>query len=310
MGIMKLTRRTSGAFLVQLTAFFLASALGYGADVKTLDVSGIETVFVRVAPGEFMMGSELSERERDADERRHKVRITREYWLAEVPVTVAAYRKFVDATGYETEEERASGKYTWRNAGSDGLDVSFNQTETHPVVLVSWRDAQAYVKWLNENYAPQGMTFKLPTEAQWEYACRAGGDTTYWWGDDPEDGKGKLNAADASAKEKYPRWEWAAFGFDDGAPFTAPVGSFTANAWGLKDMSGNVWEWCEDIKGPYPTEEVDDPTGASEGTYRVVRGGGWDSRTKYCRSAHRGGCLPDFRYNGLGFRVALVERDE
>ena len=278
--------------------------------ITTFDVGGDATPFHWIPGGTFTMGSAPDEAERDADELRHEVTLTRGFWMCEAPVTVEAYAKFAAATGYETEEERACGRFTYRNAGSDSQRAPFGQSARDPVVLVSWNDAQAYVAWLNANYAQPGRRFTLPSESQWERACRAGTDTIYWWGDDPEDGVGKANVADASASAKYPQWRAFVFRFDDRYAYTSPVGSFCANAWGLKDMTGNVWEWCSDFKGAYPSESVVDPVGASEGTYRVIRGGAWDSRAKYCRSAHRGGALQNFRYVGLGFRIAIIEESE
>ena len=266
--------------------------------VKTVSIAGVDTKFHWCPPGTFMMGSPTSEKDRDDDETQHEVRLTKGFWLCKVPVTVAAFRKFVNATGYKTEAEKAGDDDTWRDPG-------FEQTPSHPVVLVSWNDAQAYIKWLNENYAPSGMEFKLPTEAHWEYACRAGSHTAYWWGDDPKGGKGKANVADASLKKEYPGWP--TFSFDDGYIYTSPVGSFDANAWGLKDMTGNVYEWCSDWYGDYPNEAATDPTGTKNGSDRVLRGGGWNYTSRNCRSASRNRYTPGYRYFNLGFRLELID---
>ena len=153
-----------------------------------------------------------------------------------------------------------------------------------PVEQVSWNDCQEYIKKLNEmKVAPAGFKFSLPTEAQWEYACRAGTTTVYHFGD-------TLTRQQAN------------FGGNQ----TKDVGSYPANAWGLKDMHGNVWEWCADFYGDYPSGAVTDPTGADGGSSRVVRGGSWINGAGNCRSADRFNYFPTSRRNGLGLRLSLV----
>ena len=130
-----------------------------------------------------------------------------------------------------------------------------------------------------------GYKFSLPTEAQWEYACRAGTTTAYHFGD-------TLTQQQAN------------FGSNQ----TKEVGSYPANAWGLKDMHGNLWEWCADWYGDYPSGAVTDPTGDSSGSNRVIRGGGWNDRAENCRSAFRNNRNPTYRYNDLGLRLSLVSQ--
>ena len=124
--------------------------------------------------------------------------------------------------------------YSWRNVG-------FAQTDLHPVVCVSWNDAVAFCDWLSRK---EGKTYRLPTEAEWEYACRAGTTTRYWCGDDPEGLARAANVPDASAKSLFPAWK--TIGASDGCVFTAPVGSYRPNPFGLYDMHGNAWQWCSD----------------------------------------------------------------
>ena len=126
-------------------------------------------------------------------------------------------------------------KYSWRNAG-------FEQTDEHPVVCMSWNDAVEFCKWLSRK---EGKTYRLPTEAEWEYACRAGTTTRYYSGDDPETLAKVGNVADAAAKAKFPEWTWT-IKASDGYVFTAPVGRFKPNAFGLYDMHGNAGQWCAD----------------------------------------------------------------
>ena len=169
---------------------------------------------------------------------------------------------------------------------------------------VSWNDAVAFCEWLGRK---EGETYLLPTEAQWEYACRAGSTTRYYSGDDSETLAQVGNVGDASAKAKFSNWT-EAIAASDGYVFTAPVGSFRPNAFGLCDMHGNVWEWCADLYGEkyYRESTVDDPPGPTSGSLRVSRGGSWLNRAGSCRSAVRYGVTPDYRYDSLGFRVAQV----
>jgi formylglycine-generating enzyme required for sulfatase activity len=161
-----------------------------------------------------------------------------------------------------------------------------------------------FCDWLSKK---SGKTVVLPTEAQWEYACRAGTKTAYPWGDNPDDGKGWANAADQSLKKKIPNQkDWSFFSWDDGFVFTAPVGSFKANAFGLYDMNGNAWQWCQDRYGDYEKGAATDPTGADTGGFRVLRGGSWSSTPGDCRSASRCMDPPDYRIALNGIRVAVV----
>jgi formylglycine-generating enzyme required for sulfatase activity len=172
------------------------------------------------------------------------------------------------------------------------------------VVNVSWNDAVKFCEWLSQK---EKRTYRLPTEAEWEYACRAGTSTRYWSGDDDASLKGVANVADESLKAKLaanaPRCE----GWDDGQPFTAPVGSFKPNRWGLYDMHGNVRQWCADWydSSYYRSSPRQGPKGPAAGTRRVWRGGSWLTDARLCRSAYRFGDEPTFRHASFGFRVAL-----
>lgn len=294
-------------------------------------VNSIGMQLVTVPPGEFMQGSPAQEIERLLAQARalelsseyldlirsegpqHRVRITRPFCLGVHEVTVGQFRQFVADSRYVTEAEQDSkggigfdmakedfarrSQFTWRNPG-------FPQDDKHPVVLVSWNDAVRFCQWLS---GKEGRTYRLPTEAEWEYACRAGTQTRYSSGDDAEGLAAIANTADARAKARFPGWELTIAG-DDGHVFTAPVGSFRPNRFGLQDMHGNVSEWCADAFSPsyYVRSPVDDPGGPDTSSERVVRGGSWNSRPQFARSADRGGCAPGQRSCVSGFRVLLV----
>jgi formylglycine-generating enzyme required for sulfatase activity len=165
---------------------------------------------------------------------------------------------------------------------------------------VSWEDAQEYCVWLAKI---TGRAFRLPTEAEWEYACRAGEKGAYFWGNNPASGRGLLNGADTSLQRRYR--SWVVFPFDDASVYTAPVGSFRANQFGLFDMHGNVWEWCEDAYSPdfYATAPLEDPVNRVSSTTYTVRGGSWLWYPGACRSATRMAYAPDYAMNDIGFRV-------
>jgi len=258
------------------------------------------------------MGSPDSEKDRQADEGpAHRVELDG-FWMGKCEVTVGQFRKFVDATNHRTDAEKkgesfgvtSSGGWetqsglTWRNAG-------FSQTDLHPVVHVSWNDATAFCRWVSEK---TGKRYGLPTEAQWEYACRGGTQTTWAWGDSADGGSGWLNAADQSAKRKYPSWSWPTFDFDDGYVYTAPVGTFRGNPFGLHDMHGNVWEWCADWYDSkyYDASPSRNPGGPSSGSNRVYRGGSWGDAPQDARSANRDWPAPGISGDILGFRVLAV----
>jgi len=267
-----------------------------------------------IPAGQFLMGSSPDGKDAEDDEKPwHWVRITQPFYLGITEVTRGQFRQFVDDSGYKTEaekdgkggwgwnEEKANfeqdPKFTWLNPG-------FEQTDEHPVVNVSWNDAVAFCQWLSH---VEGRTYRLPTEAEWEYACRAGTTTKYFSGDDPETLATVGNVADGTAKEKYPKW--SAIAAHDGYIYTAPVARFRVNAFGLYDMHGNVWEWCQDWydKEYYKRSPVEDPLCAEGATLRVNRGGGWIVDPRVFRSARRLGLAPESRVSFLGFRLARVQ---
>lgn len=249
-------------------------------DVAIVRISGVDTRFHWSPPGSFMMGSPEDEVNRSNSETLHKVELTSGFWMAETETTQQLWQA---VTGETT------------NANSD---------DNYPVAAVSWDDCHLFIERIQE-YAPKGMRFRLPSEAHWEYACRAGTTTAFWWGDNPDDGKGKLNGYDLSAHNE--EGEDHVLAFDDGFANVAPVGCFEANKWGLKDMSGNVFEWVEDRMKPFTEENAVDPLCNDLDADPVIRGGSWRHTLWICRSAFRQGTVQTARHDDLGFRIELVK---
>ena len=229
---------------------------------RTVRVGSREVALRWCPAGTFMMGSPEGEEGRDNDETQHLVTLTRGFWMGETEVTQGLWR--------EVMKENPS---------------HFKNGDNYPVEQVSWEDCQKFVQTLNTRYPQEGMRWALPTEAQWEYACRAG--TT-----GPYAGTGLLE-------------DMGWYGSNSGRQ-THPVGRKKPNAWGLYDMHGNVWEWCADWYGGYPGGLVTDPPGAQSGSGRVDRGGSWRFSARFCRSAIRVRNWPVSRSDDLGLRVALL----
>jgi formylglycine-generating enzyme required for sulfatase activity len=251
---------------------------------------------VRIDPGTFVMGSPANEPGRFPDEGPQRtVTITRPFYLGKYPVTRGQFRTFVEATRYKTEcetdgqggqgwdpdkkGESRGPQYHWQNAG-------FQQTDEHPVVNVTYADCQAFLKWLSKKEA---RTYELPREAEWEYACRAGTTTYYYFGNDAK-----------------PLVEYAWFLGNSEHKSTDVVGRRKPNAWGLYDMHGNVFQWCQDYYvQDYEGLATVDPRGAAKSECRALRGGAFDDQAERCRSAFRIGIEPSVRIYRYGFRVCL-----
>jgi formylglycine-generating enzyme required for sulfatase activity len=256
---------------------------------------------------------------------RHRVRITKPFYLGQCEVTVGQFKKFVAASGYKTEAERTDpgrneveradrarlGNGGWgynaQTRTCEGRDPKYNwlhpgfaQTDDHPVVNVTWNDAAAFCQWLSRS---EGKTYRLPSEAQWEYACRGGSTTRYSNGDDPGQLARVAHVQDAAGRDEFPHVQEILMPKD--GKFTAAVAGLPANRFGLNDMHGNVWEWCADwyAKDYYAHSPLEDPTGPDSGVRRVRRGGGWNSFPLYARSSFRNWNTPCSRCVNLGFRV-------
>lgn len=284
-------------------------------------VNGEELTFVLVPPGTFLMGSPDDEPGHDAggyDETRHPVTLTEPFYLAKYEVTVGQFRRFVRNTDHVTDAERNGGghahdaKAVWEHRpGADWLHPGYagpyQQLNSHPVVHVSHDDAEAFCRWLRRRSSavvPE-VRYSLPTEAQWEWACRAGSGDRYWWGPDEDSTGNVANVGDRSLKAVHPEWPRTVMAMDDGHAFVARVGSYRPNAFGLHDMLGNVWEHCATHYGPYPREAVTDPADGDPKRGFAVRGGGWSNVPADVRCASRNADAADFAHSNLGFRVAL-----
>ena len=229
---------------------------------------GAKMEMIYCPPGEFMMGSPNTEEDREDNETQHCVRLTKGFWIGKYPVTQQQWKSVM-----------GSNPSNW-----EGDDL--------PVENVSWNDCQEFVSKLNETFG-NGVA-RLPTEAEWEYACRAGTTTAYSF-------VNVLNGDKANCDGNYP------YGTTKKGKYigrTTSIGQYDPNFWGFYDMHGNVWEWCADWYGDYPSGSVTDPIGPASGDYRVLRGGGWSSITWHCRSAYRNWHNPGNRNYYYGFRLS------
>ncbi len=275
---------------------------------------------VVIPAGEFKMGSPSGEAGRepgDAKEQQHPVKIERAFALGQYEVTVGEFKRFADASGYQTDAERNTEKgcSAWpeNTEGVEQIDLSWREPghehkDNHPVVCVSWNDALAYIKWLSDQ---TDQPYRLPSEAEWEYAARAGTTGARHWGDDPNQACRYANVAGLEAKTRY-RVIMSIYGeaiqmiqCRDGYLDAAPVGSYQPNGWKLYDMLGNVWEWtCSAYAKDYDGSEA---KCANKDTTSplAVRGGSWANfMPASVRSAKRDRKNPSNCFNSLGFRLA------
>ena len=251
-------------------------------------INDIGMQFVLIPAGEFVMGTSQAQVDAVAGDQQsyrnwmqyerpqHRVVISRPFYLGKYPVTQGQWQAVMS-------ENPSRFKAGWKSL--IGRDHA-----AYPVERVSWNEAQEFLTKLNERDAER--EYVLPTEAQWEYACRAGSGAIYHFGDD--------------AAQLH---DYAWYGDNSGGK-TRPVGQKQPNAWGLYDMHGNVWEWCQDRYGPYADEAATDPKGPETGAVRIIRGGSWADAAQDARSAHRNRYLPEYRFGDLGFRCVCVSASE
>ncbi len=240
-------------------------------------------VFRWIAPGSFLMGSPESEKERWDDEGpQHEVTLTQGYWLADTACTQALWRAVMGNNPSRFQASTSSATGSTSSATGDD----------RPVEQVSWNNAQDFITKLNQ--AVPGLNIRLPTEAEWEYACRAGTQTPFWFGDN-------ITPARVNYDGNYP---YAGGQKGEYRKQTVDVKALPCNAWGLYQMHGNVWEWCQDRYGAYSAEAVTDPSGPDSGGSRVLRGGSWLNYGRLVRSAYRLRYTPVSRSGDFGFRLA------
>ena len=251
-------------------------ASGWGEDecgvYMGFTLNGIHQKFRWIPPGTFMMGSPENEKERSDSEQQHEVTLTRGFWLAETTCTQALWTEVM------------------------GHNPSHIKGEERPVENVSWADVQQFIQKLEARKT--GLNARLPTEAEWEYACRVGTTTPFWFGEN-------ITTDQVNYNGNYPYAEAEKGQYREE---TVPVKELPANAWGLYQMHGNVYEWCADWYGDYPSVPVTDPQGLEFGAYRVLRGGSWISYGRYVRSAYRAYGHPGFHDVLNGFRLALGQK--
>ena len=249
---------------IVLFIVLLIGSPALGQQLKTI-TNSIGMKLVLIHPGSFTMGSPDDEVGRVRNETSHEVTLSKSYYLGANEVTQGEYEKVM------------------------GANPNNFKGSKNPVETVSWDDSVSFCKKLSEmpEEKAAGRSYRLPTEAEWEYACRAGSTTSYSFGE---------------TAESLGEYAWFGEGREGK---THPVGLKKPNRWGLYDMHGNVWEWCQDWLGDYPPDASTDPQGPNGGSFRVYRGGCWSDVAGYCQSAYRRRNDPSVRYNFLGFRVAL-----
>jgi formylglycine-generating enzyme required for sulfatase activity len=259
---------------------------------------------IAIPPGKFMMGSPKNEERSSVydgrEEPQHEVRIDYAFALGQHTVTVDAFKAFVTETNHDTGKSAYvwNGKEWKDTPGKGWRDPGFAQTGAHPVCCVNWEDAQAYLAWLNDKAGLAGRpdAYRLPSEAEWEYACRAGTTTPFSFGP-------TISTAQANYDGNY------TYGPGKKGEYrhkTTPVGSFPANGFGIFDMHGNVWEWCQDCRNANYNGAPSDGSAWTTGdcSARVLRGGSWYNYPYWLRSASRYWDVPSFRDDGRGFRLA------
>lgn len=261
---------------------------------------------VIIPAGVFNMGSPDSEAKRDDNEGPvHSVKIAT-FAMGRSEITRGQFAAFVKKTNYNPGDKcwtLDNGKFKER--GNNWLKPGYPQDDTHPVTCVNWNDAKAYVEWLSRR---TGKKYRLPTEAEWEYAARSNTSTARHWGENPVDACGYANAADKSAQAAiHGATSWSVHNCTDGFAYTSPVGSFKPNAFRLNDMLGNVWEWTEDsYHDSYKDAPVNGSAWQGNVAKRVLRGGSWNNSPQDVRAAIRSSDKPALRFSIFGFRVVRV----
>ncbi|MEJ1355932.1 MAG: formylglycine-generating enzyme family protein [Candidatus Sedimenticola sp. (ex Thyasira tokunagai)] len=320
-----MTKRTPGSWAGRLCALSIISLATIGTTVPaatplhsstkspTDNPAGYEPEMVLIPAGSSRVGSNSGA---NNEKPVHRVTLPA-FEISKHEITRGQFAAFVAETGHITDAEKNSGGregcYAYRGRsnfgwtrGMDWRFPGYDQDDNHPVVCVSHNDAIAYTEWLSNK---TGKHYRLPSESQWEYVARAGSTDKYSFGNDEEELCLHSNSADTTLKERLPGWDWEAIACKDGTVYTAPVGSYLVNPYGLHDMHGNVWEWAGDCWHDTYEGAPRDGTARLTGNCRhhVVRGGAWDSDKSQLRPTSRSWMAVTARSYGLGFRV-LRER--
>ena len=265
---------------------------------KTFTVNGVSFDMIAVKGGTFTMGGTSEQgSEAESDEKpTHSVTLS-DYYIGKFEVTLGLFRAFINETNYRTDADKEGWSYVWTGSSwekRNGVNwrcaangyVRNSSEDNHPVIYVSWNDAKAFCEWLT---GKTGQTFRLPTEAEWEYAARGGN---------------RSNGYKYSGSNNINGVAWYTSTTNDSG--TRQVGTKSPNELGIYDMSGNVWEWCQDWYGNYSSGSQTNPTGPSSGSGRVLRGGSWNGYARHCRVSNRDLDNPDIRFSSGGFRLALA----
>jgi formylglycine-generating enzyme required for sulfatase activity len=260
--------------------------------------------FIRIRPGTFLMGSPKTEPGRSNDEIQHHVELTRHFFMQQTEVTIQQFKQFVQSTGYKTEAEKSGGCWitdsgnrwrqkpgtSWEKPGRRFIDDEL------PTVCVTWNDAVAFARWLSKK---ERRTYRLPTEAQWEYAGRAGTSMPF--------STGRCLSTNAANYAKIDhKYQHCSTYFRENRRRPVKAGLLMSNPWKLSNMHGNVSEWCRDWYGFYPQDNAADPTGPSFGNERVMRGGHWRAKASECRLAKRLRFPPKIASDVVGFRLVMI----
>ncbi len=292
--------------IVELNKTFFSETVELSENV-TLDL-------IKVKAGNFIMGSPIGEKYRENEEIPHTVILTKDFWLGKYEITQVQWKAVMGTTLWEQAAKK-------RREKADKMVG--NQKEDYPIYWVNWYEAMDFCHKLTERERmmgrlPHGYEYTLPTEAEWEYACRAGSKTSLYNGDIEILGNYNAPTLDhiawygGNSSDRYVGKGWNTSNLQEkqykNTKFAGPrkVGEKMPNAWGFYDMIGNVSEWCSDWVGKYTSDDVTDPIGSINGLYRVVRGGNWFSAPIRCRSAYSSGRVPFYKNNEIGFRVALA----
>ena len=263
---------------------------------KVFTIEEINLEMVKCPAGTFVMGSSENEVGREEYEIMHNVNISKDFYIGKYPVTQKQYQAILGIN-----PSYFQGDFFNQTIGSNGKRIIIPTNENYPVDNINWNNAKKYCEILNasfKNIIPYGYCFDLPTEAQWEYACRAGTTTTFNFEKDIVNSECESTNLDEMA--------WY---YENSGGQTHEVGQKCPNNWGIYDMLGNIREWCRDWSGNCLEDSVTDPKGPNHGSDRVIRGGSWDDFGRICRSANRGSWPGNWKDKRFGFRLALVSID-